>query len=334
MIAKAGTTGKPKPKPDTAPEKTKKKRRGAFSASLGLLLGLCGLMGTRLGHLWAAFDVFSQFTVQFAFLTAAFALAMVLPRFKVLAAIVIFASLLAAYGAWPHLVSGDGKPPVVEVAANERALRVASYNTYRPNLDFDAQVASVRKLDADVVVLLELDETKRPILDRLKDTYPFQHSCFELQYCYLTIISKTPLSNVSALAIWEGPPHTRAMLGPEFGNVTIIGVHTTRFPHSRAQLTQVRALVKAMEVIPGPVIVAGDFNTTPFSRVASTLANGAGLVRHTKLPSWPSQLQLPQLAIDHIFTSPTIRAVSSQVIGDSAGSDHFPIAMTFAVPRK
>jgi endonuclease/exonuclease/phosphatase (EEP) superfamily protein YafD len=220
------------------------------------------------------------------------------------------------------------------VAANEKSLKIASYNTYRPNLDIAAQIASVRKLNADVVVLIELDPPKRAILDGLKDTYPHQHTCFDQQYCFLSIISKTPLSNASALAIWEGSPYTRATLGPEFGNVTIVGTHTTRFPHSRAQLKQIRALVRSLESITGTMLVVGDFNATPFSRVTSTLSQGAGLIRHTNLPTWPAYAQIPQIAIDHIFASPSLRPLTGETIGDAGGSDHFPITMTFAVPVK
>jgi endonuclease/exonuclease/phosphatase (EEP) superfamily protein YafD len=295
------------------------------------LLGLSGLIGSRLGQLWAAFDVFSQFTVQFACLSIAFAAAFVLPRFKILAAIVIFLALIAAYGSWPHLVSGHAPQPA-ELSPNERALKFASYNTHVTNLDHEAQAKTIRAMDADVIVLIEFDSAKRPILEKLKDLYPYQFDCNAEQYCHFAIISKTPLNNLFSQAIWEGPPNIRASLGPEFGGVTIIGVHTTRFPHSRAQLKQARALVQSLEGITGTIIMAGDFNATPFSRVTATLETGTGLIRQTNLPTWPAFIQLPQLAIDHIFTSPAIRPLTRQTIGDAGGSDHFPVRMTFAVP--
>ena len=52
----------------------------------------------------------------------------------------------------------------------------------------------------------------------------------------------------------------------------------------------------------------GDFNATPFSRILGVLQDSANLTRLTNLPSWPSQLGLPQIAIDHIFVSPGITA--------------------------
>ena len=44
------------------------------------LLGLGGLMASRLGQLWIAFDVFSHFTVQFGIVAVAFAAGRVMPR--------------------------------------------------------------------------------------------------------------------------------------------------------------------------------------------------------------------------------------------------------------
>jgi endonuclease/exonuclease/phosphatase (EEP) superfamily protein YafD len=38
--------------------------------------------------------------------------------------------------------------------------------------------------------------------------------------------------------------------------------------------------------------------------------------------------------IDHIFASPGIRALTSESIGNNAGSDHFPVFMTLAIPVK
>ena len=78
----------------------------------------------------------------------------------------------------------------------------------------------------------------------------------------------------------------------------------------------------------------GDMNATPYSRVTATLAAQANLTRLTNLPTWPATIGLPQIAIDHIFVSDGIRQLESQSIGNSAGSDHFPIFMKLAIPVK
>jgi endonuclease/exonuclease/phosphatase (EEP) superfamily protein YafD len=147
----------------------------------------------------------------------------------------------------------------------------------------------------------------------------------------MAIVAKAPLSNIESRAGWEGPPLMRATLGGEWGGVTVVGVHTIRFPHQRAQLKQINALTRYVDDVEGPVIVAGDFNATPFSRLLNTFAQGSQMTRLTYYPSWPAWLRLPQLAIDHVFIGRGIRQTEGSRIGGNAGSDHYPVIVGVTV---
>ena len=318
------------PQPEVSARK-KRKPKGRLECNLGILLGLCGLIGSRLGQLWIAFDVFSQFTLQFIVVTVAFIIGRVMPRAKLLTAFLVLILGVTAIGVWPHLATRS--PTVLDTAAaDEKMLRVASFNTFYANDQVDAVKAEVQRIDADVIALVEVGPNKRPMLDDLRSRYPYQANCFSLDYCNLAILSKLPIAETSSQVGWEGAPYLAAKLGPEAGGLTVIAVHTIRFPHSRAQYRQVEALAARIESMPGRKLVMGDFNATPFSRIIDGMVGRAGLKRLSKLPSWPSQVDLPQIAIDHIFVSPGIRLLESQQIGKPAGSDHFPIIMAIAVP--
>ena len=54
------------------------------------------LVATRFSHLWSSFDVLSHFTLHFAILTIAFAVAYFMPIGRVLTAIILW-GLLARY---------------------------------------------------------------------------------------------------------------------------------------------------------------------------------------------------------------------------------------------
>jgi endonuclease/exonuclease/phosphatase (EEP) superfamily protein YafD len=192
--------------------------------------------------------------------------------------------------------------------------------------------AEVNRIDADIIVLVEVGNNKKPALDRLKSRYPHQAKCFNIDFCNLVILSKFPIAESSAQVKWEGAPYLMAKLGPELGGLSVIAVHTIRFPHSRAQFRQTTALSALIEKTPGRKLVMGDFNATPFSRIIQAIQTRTGLIRLSGLPSWPSHLELPQIAIDHIFVSPGIHAVETLRIGEAAGSDHYPIISTIAVP--
>lgn len=314
-----------------AAAKRRKGHKGYLGCIFGLSIGLAGLAASRLGHLWVAFDVFSQFTPQFIFLIAVFTIGLFMPYGKVLTAVVLLVGLMAAYSMWPHYASSHVSI-LSTIKDGERELRVASYNTWFNNEKVDEVKAEIARIDADVIVLIEIGPNKRVIFDQLKTQYPYQAKCSDPTHCNFGILSKYPLTKISDRMLWEGPPYIRASLGPEFGGLSIYGVHTTRFPHSRAQFTQIKALAAELDAITGPRIVMGDFNSTPYSRVTQTLASQGNLQRLTNLPTWPARIALPQVAIDHIFVSSGIHQLESQSIGNGAGSDHFPIFMKLAIP--
>lgn len=295
-------------------------------------MGVAGLAASRLGQLWVSFDVFSQFTLQFLVVTFAFLMGRIVPRMRLVTAFVLLLAGLAAIGLWPQLASryprsfGEPKP-------GERALTVASFNSWYDSQAADLVEAEVKRLDADVVALVELGPHGRPaLLAHLKGQYPHQATCFDIAYCNLAILSKLPIAASEARVMWEGPPLITATLGPEAGGLIVYGVHTIRFPHSRAQFKQVNALSALVSATPGHKLVMGDFNATPFSRVTASFAAQTGLARLTLLPSWPSRIGLPQVAIDHIFASPDIRLLQSERLGEAAGSDHYPVTLKIAVP--
>lgn len=316
------------------PEGTSRKKRratGGLECQLGAMIGLGGLAGSRLGQLWVAFDVFSQFTLQFAVVTLAFGVGLLMPRAKLLVAFVVIVAGVIAIGTWPHLAS-QASTAVAIATPDQREMRVASFNTLYVNENVEAVKSEIIRLDADVVTLLEMGPKKRRILAELKDRYPYQADCYQIDYCNLVILSKFPVIESDAKALWEGAPYIRARLGPEAGGLTVFGVHTIRFPHSRAQFRQANVISQLIENTPGRKLVMGDFNATPFSRIVEVIESRANLRRLTSLPSWPSHLGLPQISIDHIFVSPGIVPIESEKIGEPAGSDHFPITMKIAVP--
>ena len=311
--------------------KKRKRPKGYLGCVLGLSIGIAGLAAARLGQLWVAFDVFSQLTPQFMFLIVAFTIGLFMPHGKVLTAAVLLVGLLAVYSMWPYYVSSEAAV-LSTVKSGERELRVASFNTWIGNDKVEEVKAEIARIDADVIVLVELGPNKRVIFDQLGLQYPYQAKCSDITHCNFGILSKFPLTKIGDRMIWEGPPYIRASLGPEFGGLSIYGVHTTRFPHSRAQFAQIKAMAAELDAITGNYIVMGDVNATPYSRVTQTLASQANLTRLTNLPTWPARTGLPQIAIDHIYVTPGIRQLESQSIGNSAGSDHFPIIMKLAVP--
>jgi endonuclease/exonuclease/phosphatase (EEP) superfamily protein YafD len=316
------------------PPKPPKKRKRNIEwggALIGLFAGVAGILAGRLGHIWPAFDVFSQFTAQFFSLTAAFALATFLPRQKAFFGLVLTAMLCVGYGLWSQSSVGQVAKGPWDLNPGERALRVAHFNLFVNNGNLNALEAEIARLDADVMTLIEFTPDKAPLLPKLRAQFPYQFECSGEPSCHLAIISKFPFAGVESKGVWAGPPYIAVHMDGVLKGLAVYGIHTTRFPHSRAQMRQVTAFVRHLESASGKMVLMGDFNATPFSRITTALEQGLGVDRLTNRPTWPSFFELPQLAIDHIFASKGIRVLGEQQIGNAAGSDHYPIVMTLGV---
>lgn len=324
-----------KDSPQPTAEARKANRRlwlGRAGCLLGMSAALFGLLLGRMSYLWVAFDVFAQFTVQFLLLFAAFALGLLMPRAKVAASLTLFVVFVLGYGLWPRLEQSD----VMAARANAGAagsIKVLSFNTWLSNSTPKDVEDEIRRVDADVVALVEFGQEKLPMLKSLRAIYPYQADCEGANHCAFAILSKIPVAAADRQLIWEGPPYMRIVLGGDYAGLNVFAVHTTRFPHSRAQFRQMKALSRLLQETGGPKLVMGDFNATPYSRMTAILENEVALRRFTSLPSWPAFTGVPQLAIDHIFASEGISAVEGPVLGNAVGSDHFPVTMRLSVPQ-
>jgi endonuclease/exonuclease/phosphatase (EEP) superfamily protein YafD len=322
------------PAPDSAALKVAKARRRGRAACVYLFLfGVAGLIAGRLGVLWIDFDVFAQFTLQFGVIAFAGLAGFFMRRARTLTALTIMIFGYIAIGLWPHVVS-DRPGPAASVAAAARQLTILSFNASLINLNAEAVAREVESHDPDIVVLIESGSEKRQVFERLRSNFPYQVNCLELEYCDMAVLAKFPIASHEGHVLWRGPPVIRATFGPELNQLTVFGVHSTRFPHQRSQLIQLIELAKYVDKSPGERIVMGDFNATPYSRLLQTFQRNSGLNRLTNLPTWPAALQLPQIDIDHIFVSAGLKPAGKARIGLPAGSDHYPVigVVTLAVP--
>lgn len=295
----------------------------------GLLFGFFGLATTRLGYVWPTFDILSAFTAHLLFVILSCLMAAIIPKWKTLSAISLTICCIVGYGTWPLI--GSSITPL-ELKSGEVSLTIAHYNSRAKNTDLAAIETEIRKLNADVVVLLEFTRDKLPVFEKLRSEYPYVHTCIGQGKCEAAIISRQPFSAVKILPESNSPPNISVRLGAAQQSLTIIGVHTQRIPNFARQNEHFRNLAKLVEPITGHIILTGDFNATQFSRAITDLQLSTDLLRQTSLPTWPAQFVLPQFAIDHIFLSRNIRALTPPQAGESGGSDHLPIVMQVALP--
>ena len=301
-------------------------RLGRLFLWLALLAATGGLLLPLLSGRIVYFDGLAHFRVQFALLMLAAAVALALRRWRWAAfgAILIGGPLAVSLFSYAHLAPAATAPP----AAGQ--IRVMTFNTWGRNRRMDVVVRRIRAHKPDLVAMMEMypRRVKMQIPRRLGGAYPHFAHCMNTPHCRLGLLSRWPVLEMKGRTRWAGPPYLRAVIATPQGPVTVLVVHTLRFPWVRSQQKQLRALARMIHHLKGPLIVMGDFNATAFSRLLRTFERRSGLRRHTFLPTWPVRpIPLPQLGIDHIFTNDYFTTAAGPWVVAPAGSDHLPVML-------
>ncbi|HVF18204.1 MAG TPA: endonuclease/exonuclease/phosphatase family protein, partial [Steroidobacteraceae bacterium] len=123
-------------------------------------------------------------------------------------------------------------------------------------------------------------------------------------------------------------------------SIAIIGAHL-RWPLSRRKSHQrsyeLGMIAKRVALERDPVLVAGDFNLTPWSEHFARFIETSGLrdcaLGQGMLASWPTQFLPLRIKIDHCFASPDWQ-VQRMSLGPKLGSDHFPLVAELQLTRR
>jgi|UniRef100_UPI0037843A53 endonuclease/exonuclease/phosphatase (EEP) superfamily protein YafD len=224
-------------------------------------------------------------------------------------------------------------------AKGEKPLRLMVFNVLSPNHNHVAAIEHVLKVDADIVCLLETDETWRLSLEPLRVKYP--HRLEQLDHGYFSIACYTRLplksSEVRRFTVWELPT-VLLNLDHLGAPLTFIGIHPDapmgglKAQQWRLQLSQIGSIVDG---IAGEVIVAGDFNATPWCEGMRLLCEKSGLQFRSVDPVWPPTwgLNLPMMIpIDHVLVKGGL-SVQKRTVGPEMGSDHRSVVVELARVR-
>ncbi len=305
--------------------------------TVGVLIAAnTGLMLSVAGHLTSFSDVLAPLTGHFVGVGLAASLALLARRWMMttlaaglVATLAVHATLGLAHCC--RAPSGRGEPAIVRPASQEtgRGLTVLALNTWHGHRDADRLEQYLLSVPADIVVLSEFGPTKQALLKRLRGTYPFQVECAGEWPCSLAMLSRVPFESAGTSRIAAGKPAFvwARLAEAQHGALTIIGTHLRR--PSRNPWThekQMAELAQFIRRIDGPLVLAGDLNTSPWSQAFRSLRMTTGLQPASLLtPSWPAwPVAIPQVALDHIFVSQEL-SVSSAGTGPAVGSDHLPV---------
>ncbi|WP_395736231.1 endonuclease/exonuclease/phosphatase family protein [Prosthecobacter sp.] len=310
------------PAESPSPLKKKSVTLAGLCECIAVLALVCTWLG-EFGRFGWMFDLMSHFRLQYAVICAVVLVIALLRRRTWLAVLALLSTLWNV-----QIIHAFHQTAAAPGDRGEKPLRVMSYNVLMENPNHVAVIDQVLKADADIVCLLEVDESWHPNLEPLRVKYP--HRAEELSdgsfgiACY----TRLPLKSlgVRRFSAWKLP--TFILNLDHLGHpLTFVATHPIppmsqqRAQEWRQQLTDVAALVTDLQ---GEVIVAGDFNATPWCEGMRLLREKSGLDFRSVDPVWPPTwgCRLPMMIpIDHVLVKGGL-TIQKRTLGPEMGSDH------------
>jgi vancomycin resistance protein VanJ len=253
------------------------------------------------------------------------------------------AAVYAGFMVVPEAVHPWPRPP-----AGAPFYRIVSANLFRDNVSPLGAARAVTSRDADALFLQETDTVAFTPRSRvlLQSLYPYASTC---PGATVEIRLKVPLlaqgcglqDSGSGYHAWRAAFVWVRAPGPQGRPLVLATVHLERpYPPDR-QALQRRILAQALRQAPkgDPLILAGDFNTVPWSfgmRDQDRLLRPLRRWTHLQ-PTYPAQINttlqpwpLPVLPIDHLYASAPWTPVRVAAIR-IPGSDHFGLQADLAL---
>lgn len=233
-------------------------------------------------------------------------------------------------------VFAQAAPGASESSAS-KTLNIVTANLWKNPDAIDPFVAYVRAEEPDILFVQEAYEPWRTEFATALPEYTRAAGCFYAHNCNAVIYSKT---NVLIEVEGDGSGYAAARLSvpgaTEDFEFLSISVHLSRGQRRQksTQLAVLRDVINSSDV---PVLMAGDFNLTPWDKRLQTLIEETDLKRFSGLlPTWPTpsrvedfagvKSKFPGVVIDHVFADPAVfKSVSSSRF--DFGSDHYAVTV-------
>jgi len=227
------------------------------------------------------------------------------------------------------------------------AIRVLSYNIYHAEMGLENIVKVLRKSNADIIALQEVDVNTRragkvnqpsEIAKKLNMHWVFsKHFDYDGGQYGLAVLSRYNIDNHTSQVFKKGRAKAvQVTLNISGKKISIWNTHLqwtdTDWPEDLQIKTQgirktlAQELLESAKKFNGPIILLGDFNIAPGSEVHSSLSNN---LTDSCLQSggfWPRTFpsHFPSRRIDYIWLTNHFRLQSCETIPTLA-SDHRPV---------
>lgn len=218
---------------------------------------------------------------------------------------------------------------------SSEGIRALTFNLGKGTLDPKRIVTMLREENADLVLLLGVNQNEMQFLDELGVLYPHQAVCSQTFLCQMALMSKKELHQVTFTHRDQNTPvTTSAYIHFKDRKIHLLGVELSHPFKEGNRQAEIDYLINRISSINEPLILLGTFNATPWSWTLSDLQMRAGLDRHYTIgANWPAARgPYPQFLIDHILTRGQFRT-ENVFTGQKTESNHFPVVVDLSLSQ-
>lgn len=312
-------------------------------ALLGALAVTAATLIALIAPDWWVGDILSHLRPQYA-LALLVALAWLLPRMRRVSA-ALLAPLLINLSVLAPLMVG---PSDARSSAAASRLHILHYNLDLTAPDHAAAFRFLRDQQADILFLQELTPA---LAEQLTAELPAYRVVYAIprENTHGSALLLPAASDIEVVQAWEihlpetSPrPLLAATLIADGRPLTLLSLHVVRPKDAyteEIQATEYAAVAQwardQRRQTGLPLMIIGDYNTTPWSARFQRLLAESGLRDSTPgfgyQPTWPAYAPAPlAIPIDHALVSPEIM-VLARAAGPNLGGDHAPLRVTIAV---
>ena len=217
-------------------------------------------------------------------------------------------------------------------------VRVFMANVQRSNHEHRYLLEILRRLQPDVVGVLEVNELWARSLNSLNDIYPYRRIVTRSDNFGIGVMSRYPIKNPAVLNFADRPlPSLSLDIEVKEGRVLHIllthpvpPISSRWFELRNRLLTEIAQYITAIEE-KKDIVVIGDFNVTQFSPFYDDFIEASGLRNASDgygfCPTWPSFLPI-RIPLDHAFVEKDA-IISDYEVMSNICSDHYPFYLVY-----
>lgn len=306
-----------------------------FWIGLALLaVGLaCGTISGLFAHRYFLCELATHFQLHYVLLLAIVAAIFALDgRFRWATFALVVGASAFCYHLLPLYTGGQPK------SAQPRTLRLVSANIAYFNETPEQVLEFLSQEKPDVILLFEFTPEWQEKLKSLSERFPYSETRPAAQHSGIALYSRVPLEDARIETIGLDPsPIVVATAAFDNRKLTIVGAHPAPPIVARAvpiRNDQLKSLSALVNLLPTPLVLAGDLNTSGWNPVFKDLVYSTGLqdsrLGYGVQPTWTVQVPLVRTPIDHCLVSRGVEVLDRRV-GPDVGSDHYPIIVDLLV---